>query len=122
VTRYLETVLEERWQQWERAYRSLRLAGWPQEQLLAAMDVLNGWGLTTAIDEHGIMDSPQAIALELHDAEQLNGICAKWQISPKDWEQRIRDLDARQSRDLATLAREFWSGNQEMEQRLRGKQ
>lgn len=105
---YLDHVVQERWRAWQEALLELQQSGWRAPEILAACDVLNGYWALGAAGRSG-----QAVALELHDGAQLNGICEKWDVSPERWATRIKTLSESDlhAAALLTVVSEFWAGN-----------
>lgn len=112
---YVSRLIEQAHRKWTTALRRLTEAGWKGRELLAACDALNGLGM------HDYVGGPLFLAPELSDAQRLNDICSKWDVSPDSWSERVRAVhaDKAQERDLATIVEEFWNGNDELERRLR---
>lgn len=78
-------------------------AGWERAEILAACDALNGVWMRGYV-------GPAAVALELADAERLNGLSAKWSTDPARWEQLVVDVagSPELSHALVVVVRDFW--------------
>lgn len=115
VSEYLAKVITQRWREWTEALATLRAADWTSAELCAACDVLNGYWLVG----HG--RSGEFVAGELEDGQRLNDICAKWDVSPKKWAQRVQQVATRPEIAIAlvTLVEEFWTGNEACEAAIR---
>lgn len=76
--------------------------------LLAACDALNGYHLTSMLGR-----TPSAVAFELHDAEELNGVCEKHGVKRDDWVRFVTRVRERPevAGAVTVLAEEFWAGN-----------
>lgn len=84
--------------------------------LLAACDALNGYHLTSMLSR-----TPSAVAFELHDAEELNGVCAKHGVKRDDWVRFVTRVRERPevAGAVTVLAEEFWAGNAACERAIR---
>ena len=111
---YVSELLERRTAAWRLALLHLRSnAGWSPASLLAACDALNGYaGLREWQDV-----VPDYLAMELVDAERLNGTATKWGAAA-EWGGLIAALEPTTARALALVAEEFWLGNLELARRL----
>lgn len=84
--------------------------------LLAACDALNGYHLTSMLGR-----TPSAVAFELHDAEELNGVCEKHGVKRDDWVRFVTRVRERPevAGAVTVLAEEFWAGNAACERAMR---
>lgn len=84
--------------------------------LLAACDALNGYHLTSHLGRR-----PQALALELADAEAIGGVCAKHGVAPEQWSRLVQLVRERPEVGgaLVVLVEEFWAGNVACERAMR---
>lgn len=116
---YLESLVRHRRREWQGAYARLTSGGWSSEHLRAACDALNGYDLTLWHPEG--RELGVGIALELHDAQRLNDVCRQHGADADVWARSLVPAvgtDLAVARDLATLAREFWGGDQEVARRM----
>lgn len=113
---YIEDLVRDAERDWRTAHQQLNDRGWRPVELLAACEVLNGWGL---LSDYGRPAS--WLAIELADGQRLNDICRKWDVSPERWQAHIQRLadDELEARALACVAREFWRHNTRLERVLR---
>lgn len=112
---YVSRTLERRWQAWISAIEFVRQEGWKGNEVKAVCDACNGLWMV-----QGGIGLTQLIALEMHDAEQLNGICEKWDISPKRWKELVGHVRSGEALAacLDVLVTEFWNGNTVLEGKL----
>lgn len=84
--------------------------------LLAACDALNGYHLSSMLSR-----TQDALAFELHDAEELNGVCAKHGVKPSAWWRLVKLVRERPevAGALLVLVEEFWAGNAACERAMR---
>lgn len=110
---YLDTIVQQRWQDWTDALEVLREAGWGWPELATACDVLNGTWL------HGIQPGP-FLAAELHDGQALNKTATeKWEVQGERWLSCVEQVrgDERIATALRICVLEFWADNEEFERR-----
>lgn len=115
ASRYVDQVVTERRQSWQTALSELQAAGWRAAEIKCACSILNGYWMLGG-DSRG----PQAIALELHDGQALNGTATYWEIEPARWAELVEAVAASWPLALAvsTVVREFWTGNTVCEQAI----
>lgn len=84
--------------------------------LLAACDALNGYAMSSMLSR-----TQDALAFELHDAEELNGVCAKHGVKPNAWGNLVKLVRERPevAGALLVLVEEFWAGNAACERAMR---
>lgn len=106
---YLSALVEDAQRAWRLALNDLTEDGWRVEEIRAAMDALNGaW----------MIGRPAFVAAELADAERLRGgITEKHGADPARWKGRCESAQ-KHGEALLLLAREFWSGNSHVSERL----
>ena len=109
---YLTGLVQHRAQEWHAALETLRAAGWTTPDLHVACDALNGCWLQQPYL------TPQAVALELHDAQGLNGTAEKHHVTPERWKAQVWQVSESWPIALALVAvvTEWWSGNGACEQ------
>lgn len=103
---------------WRANLALLRGLGWANAELLAVCDVLNGYA---QLGEMGGMGTEGAgIALELADAQRLNGTAAKWDVTDARWAELVAATHANPwvARALYDLAAEFWRHSSRLERAL----
>lgn len=107
---YVEHVVRESWQAWQAALDLLVSQGWHREELHAACEALNGLWMIPYEDR---VPMGSSIALELYDAQRLNGTADKHGVAPRVWEARTTQVrtDERIARALRVVVTEWWSGN-----------
>lgn len=112
ATEYISKLIRDAERDWRSALDTLAAAGWRRAELRAALDALNGYGM---VSEHGRPAS--WLAIELADAERLNGVCMQHDASPERWAAHVDRLGKHETeaRALAALAREFWRHNPRVE-------
>jgi hypothetical protein len=105
---YVEALVRDAEHDWRTSLNHLREAGWDNAALCAACDVLNGYHLAYDPGRPATW-----AAMELQDAQALNGICAKWDLDPAEWTSKIIQVRGHEllARALLTLVREFWRHN-----------
>lgn len=114
ASHYVDSVVGQRWQEWQWALGTVQALGWLPAEILAACDACNGlWH-----------DGPMPgswLAQELHDAAQLDGLVQKWEIDADRWPGLLAALGQNDQlgHALFLVAREFWAGNDEVERRIR---
>lgn len=114
ASEYISRTIQDRWQSWQESLHVLREGGWRRPEVFAVCDTLNGVWM------FGQYRSPGSVAMELEDAERLNGICAKWELDPAAWRARIREVADDWPLTLALLdvVAEFWRDNRACEQAI----
>lgn len=113
---YVSRLVEDAERRWRACLTHLRASGWADREVLAVCDALNGYGLT----EYSGIFPAVAVALELHDAERLNGTAAKWDVAPERWAVLVRQVSESETvaRALIDVAAEFWRSNRRLERAL----
>ncbi len=110
---YLSRVIRERWREWTDALATLAARGWTRSEIYAACDALNGTWLV------GPSRSPQAIALELHDAARF-GALERHGANADTWGARVREVAESHevTHALVAVVTEFWFSNAALESML----
>ena len=108
---YVCDVVRDAERRWRAALALLVAAGWGTRELLAACDVLNGWGL--------IQQPPAWAAMSMQDAA-ADGICAKWEVDERRWAELAAQVrgNADEAQALVDLAAEFWRMNPRVERAI----
>ena len=95
ASRYVGDLVSRRRADTLGALARLQVAGWSRAAILAAADALR-------------IPSVPYLAVELEDAERLNGVAAKWGVT--DWPARVAKVreDREVAADLRLVVEEFW--------------
>lgn len=110
-SRYVSQALRERWAAWQSGLLLLRQHGWMRQELHAALDALNGLWMR---DDAGYEHLGPGLALELHDAERLNGTATRQhEVDPRVWEARVQQIAQSEAlaRALRCVVTEWWASN-----------
>lgn len=120
ASRYVAELVNAAERRWRANLEHLRSVGFANNELLAVCDVLNGYAQLAEVAGSAALDSGRGIALELHDAQRLNGIAAKWGVTSERWAEIVTLVagDAFVGRALYDLAAEFWRHSSRLERAL----
>jgi hypothetical protein len=116
---YVAELVESAERRWRGHLVYLRTQGWTGRELLAVCDVLNGYAQLGEFGSPGL-DGGAGVALEMSDAQRLNGIAEKWDVAPGRWEDLVRQAssEAAVGRALSDIAAEFWRHSSRLERAL----
>jgi len=113
-SQYVNALVQRRWRDWQEAFSLLVLgAKWRPREIAAVCDVCNGLLITSGI-ALGVQ-----IAASMEDGQQLDGVAAKWDVSPQRWGKLTKAAESDEiARALWLMVEEFWSGNTVLQNKL----